>query len=1203
MRINISLLVLMVFSLSGLLLMTLFADKSEIAYQQIQDNITSVLSEQKNDLQQFESQLSVYSNPFFIPEVSEISKRVYVNGTLVFWNDNGFIGEYNQIKRKDTLYTYRYEQGIKLVQRNEVFADRDLVEIFSFVTLYDNPQVKNQYLVEALNPNIFGDYKVAIGPTEEKTLEFNGREILSVTLKENSSFLREVYLLLFVLILFSSSLALIFQVPKIKHFKSLWYLMLLAALLVLGRTAIWYWTKDHITHWDLFRPINFTAEPIFYSLGDFILNLGILLVWLMLVYKRIYVGRNVEPSSGISLNKILGSILVTFLVCGLSYLSYGAIWMLLENSQIQLNISESIQFDSLRIGAYLIVMMCGIAVLVVFSMAIRHYNELKLPRLYHGLIIAVCYIGFSLVVGDEAWIYSGVFLLAWIATDFLGFSKRLRLFRYQTFVYLIILILSFAAVGSFSVYEHSEKDDRIAKEKFGIRLLIKKDILGELYLSEIIQEIKNDRYVRTRLMSRLLSRQNIREKVQRQFLSSYFKKYDINVFLFDKEGTSLQSETSSLNYEDWEAKYKQDSLETDYPEIYFVQDPGENVRSKYVCFLEINAYGRKVGYVILDLTLKKFIPTSVFPELLLESRYFLSTSQEFDYAIYKNNQVLYKQGRFSFENKLSADDLRKEEMYLKGMERDGVHYYGLKTQDGGQIIIISPTYNLDQLLANFSFIFLILLFAFGAALLSGQFLTDRSQFNLSTKIQLYLGLSFIIPLLIVSIALLNTLNRSYREEIDNNFQKRSYNLAENLIDATEEFIENRSNIDEYANEIAEAGALAQSDINIYDVRGRLITSSQPEIFRLGLISTLMDPYAFSELRYKQEQSLISDGSIGILDFKTSYTVLRAYDDGRLLAILAMPYFDSKNHLRRQQVEVFGSLITIFTIIFLISIFVGNVIVGNLIHPLKKIGEKLRTTSFEKENQPILYEANDEIGSLIKEYNLMVLKLEESKEALAVSQKESAWKEIARQVAHEIKNPLTPMRLKVQRMMESFKTDEKNYKTCLTLIDQVDTLSSIADSFSEFAKMPAPNNKSVDICTLLDSAIRLYQSDNVRFKKQFEKSVPEAWIDPKIFTGIFTNIILNAIQAADEDLVIQVEVKESNAKIMVLIADNGKGIPEEVQEKIFTPYFSTKSQGSGIGLAVAKKGIENAGGNIWFESEEGKGTSFYISLPVATNPPV
>jgi len=227
---------------------------------------------------------------------------------------------------------------------------------------------------------------------------------------------------------------------------------------------------------------------------------------------------------------------------------------------------------------------------------------------------------------------------------------------------------------------------------------------------------------------------------------------------------------------------------------------------------------------------------------------------------------------------------------------------------------------------------------------------------------------------------------------------------------------------------------------------------------------------------------------------------------------------------------------------------------------------------------------------------MVAKLEESKEALVKSQKETAWKEIARQVAHEIKNPLTPMRLKIQQMQRSIERSSPQYKSLHSLITQIDTLSAIADSFSEFAKMPIPENEVFDFSELVADISGLYQNENVSIEAKVEPGI-EVCADPKMLGRILNNLILNGVQAVDDQKPsIKISLQKRGTKVLLTVQDNGAGIPDGLREKVFTPYFSTKEMGSGIGLAIAKKGIEQANGNIWFESEMGEGTSFYISLP-------
>jgi two-component system, NtrC family, nitrogen regulation sensor histidine kinase NtrY len=387
-------------------------------------------------------------------------------------------------------------------------------------------------------------------------------------------------------------------------------------------------------------------------------------------------------------------------------------------------------------------------------------------------------------------------------------------------------------------------------------------------------------------------------------------------------------------------------------------------------------------------------------------------------------------------------------------------------------------------------------------------------------------------------------------------------------------------------------------LSFYNSSGYLIATSQPEIFNLKLQSNLINPIVFGELIDKENQSMIADESIGYLDYKVSYAVVSSGIESEVVGFIAMPFFDSKNHLKRQQIEVFGNLISIFGLIFILAIVFGNAVLNNLLQPLRMVAGKIRKVTLQEVNEPIQYEASDEIGSLVRDYNHMLIKLEESKLALARSQKETAWKEIAKQVAHEIKNPLTPMRLKIQQMQRKHVPDTKEYETLTSLLTQVDTLSQIAESFSAFAEMPAPNNQEFDLARLTRQVVGLYQSEHVVIDLKLED---ECFIDADkdILRRILNNIVLNAIQSVEEKkAVIGVELKVKSNKCLLSVSDNGRGVPDKLKDKIFLNYFSTKSTGSGIGLALAKKGIENAGGNIWYDSKNGEGTTFFISLPLA-----
>jgi nitrogen fixation/metabolism regulation signal transduction histidine kinase len=260
------------------------------------------------------------------------------------------------------------------------------------------------------------------------------------------------------------------------------------------------------------------------------------------------------------------------------------------------------------------------------------------------------------------------------------------------------------------------------------------------------------------------------------------------------------------------------------------------------------------------------------------------------------------------------------------------------------------------------------------------------------------------------------------------------------------------------------------------------------------------------------------------------------------------------------------------------------------------------------NEPMYWSSKDEIGLLVNEYNQMLSKLEASKKVLASTEKESAWREMAKQVAHEIKNPLTPMKLTLQHLLRLEKEGKledagKLKKSLETMIHQVDALNGIASSFSTFAKMPLPNNELMNFKEVLLRVLELFKTDKrmeLEFKDDSFTDQISILGDDKLFGRVISNLIINGMQAVEPGKKphIRIWLWLTDWDVFLEISDNGKGIPVELRDKIFIPNFSTKSQGSGLGLAIAKSGVETAGGKIWFETEVGKGTTFFLTFPLS-----
>jgi nitrogen fixation/metabolism regulation signal transduction histidine kinase len=391
------------------------------------------------------------------------------------------------------------------------------------------------------------------------------------------------------------------------------------------------------------------------------------------------------------------------------------------------------------------------------------------------------------------------------------------------------------------------------------------------------------------------------------------------------------------------------------------------------------------------------------------------------------------------------------------------------------------------------------------------------------------------------------------------------------------------------------------DINIYSPKGVLIATSQPMIETNEILSDYINSNALQKIGDGQHL-FIDTEQVGKLQYFVAYTVLKSPASGDVIGVLAIPFFRSGASLERVQINIFINILNIFALIFIALVVLAYFVSKWLTFPLEFITQSLKRTSLTKTNQPLVWKADDEIGLMVKEYNQMLYNLGESKAELEQTQRERTWREMAQQVAHEIKNPLTPMKLTLQQLERNIQSGnnvtEKAAKAVSTLLTQVDTLNDIASSFSAFAKMPEPVIQSVELVSLLRRTVDLHSHSGEII---FRNGVKELYVlgDEQLLGRTFSNIILNAFQAArpGEASVVHVTVQRKDNLVSIAFQDNGKGIEPDVAERIFVPHFTTKKSGSGLGLAIARQAIEQMKGRIWFETEIGKGTIFFIEMPL------
>jgi signal transduction histidine kinase len=784
--------------------------------------------------------------------------------------------------------------------------------------------------------------------------------------------------------------------------------------------------------------------------------------------------------------------------------------------------------------------------------------------------------------------------------------------QYKTFVYILSIFIVSALLGAIGINKVRKERDNLNRERFAEQLMQENDPMTEFFLQEASEQIQNDLFIKQRLSSPFGTKEIIEEKIRRVYLSNYLDKFEINILMFNSRGDPI-SRGGTNSYFQIRNRFAIDQYKTEYDNIYFYNYVTPVVRKIYLNFIPLYRYSTtSIGYIILELRLKSIIPYRVYPRLLLDDRLSLNYFEDqYDYALFRGDSLLSTSGNFNYEGDFSSSNLSLDRLYYNGITEMAYRHFGFRGANAKTYVISSPDYPWTYFFANFSFLFIILSFIFLLSLIAYAvyFNIKGRALNYITRIQLFLNLAFFIPLFVISLTTLTRSTTDYKTETDREYLDIVESTGNNLTSYLQNFTTNRVNIEELTSSINELADFSELDMDIFSVQqrqGRLLVATQPMIYDKGILAKVINPVAFSEIKEMGVKSLIRDESFGKLDYKIAYAGIKSYENGRLIGILSIPFFGSQEIISRNLTGLIVNILGIFTIIFIGFIILSFIVSNYLTFPLRFVTERLRRTTLTGINEPLQYSSGDEIGKLVSEYNKMLLKLEESKKALAQTEKEAAWREMAKQVAHEIKNPLTPMKLTLQhlnmRLSEMEKSERLKFeKSINSLLHNIDTLSDIATSFSDYAHMPVPEEEKFNIVWLLKESINIYINNR---EIEFHTDLPDEEIlvvgDPNWIGRSVSNLIINGIQAVEEGVkpIIRLSLRLTSLKrVLIAVEDNGKGIPENIREKVFMPNFSTKYSGSGIGLAIAKRAVEHAGGKLWFETKIGFGTSFYIELPV------
>lgn len=409
----------------------------------------------------------------------------------------------------------------------------------------------------------------------------------------------------------------------------------------------------------------------------------------------------------------------------------------------------------------------------------------------------------------------------------------------------------------------------------------------------------------------------------------------------------------------------------------------------------------------------------------------------------------------------------------------------------------------------------------------------------------------------------------------------------------------------FSDKICELSDVHNLFIVLYDLRGNmLISTNSMAMDSLGVPERV--PYAILKQLSVGNDRAVTDHTLA--KGQRSLAYWRFTDNAGVPIAITNVVYESMPEDTKDIVIFLIELGQSYILLFLLAAIVAYFLSTYITRSLETIGTHLKNTQFGATNEPLEWKSNDEIGALVSEYNRMLSELEKSALLLAREERESAWREMAQQVAHEIKNPLTPMKLRVQQLERSWRDSTPDFSTRLQLFtksmtEQIDTLAHIASEFSSFAKMPPPRYSTFDLITLAREMCELYSYDNVKvhlYTYQFEKMHVRA--DKEHSIRVFNNLISNAIQAtaANTEVHVYISLRPFKDGVLARINDKGSGISPDKKPQVFTPKFTTKSTGSGLGLVMVKNMIQQMGGHVWFWSKVNKGASFYFTLSSAND---
>lgn len=1161
-------------------------------------------------------------------EIIELAEKE--NITLhVFRNDSLFLWSNNSVNHFDTYAAL--QKGIGFCQsRNGYYLTftQDLGQ-YRYVFYYavkTNYPFRNQYIENHFDREIglVKDGIIVNKPFEgfENVKSLSGDYLFSVQI---FSFTERTptWLICLLTLMIAALLLLIHILTRYYIQQYLWVTTVLfwALFIYLRWLNVFYHVPEFIYDWQLFDPQIYASSAWFPSLGDLFVNASLVLWYLVLLETKTSISHTQQESS---LSTFISRTFAYLVLCfSAGHAAVFFIRSLAIDSQISFNINNVF---SINFFTYLGLIVCITMLLSIYFISrnfirfIKQHESMGMQSMIAIVTAFVVYLLISLIAHSDAF-QLGVTGLT-ILIFFIFKSINIKLNRFQQYFIVIFII---ALISSVSINHWLDQKEKENRKLFAAKLVSQNDITTDYFLRNVEKKLLSDPYIKDYFLNPILIKSQFEKRIRQLYFTGYLSKFEVSILDYDSSGFFFKQK-NKYTFNQVNAMYKKKSIETINTHFRYLSNAAEI--KGYLGKFPIIKNSELIGYIFILLEPKLIQDENRFDELLIDG--FRQTNRknfDYSYAVYKDRNLVFQSGNYPYRIKNTWGETNNEFRFFSEQDYDHLLY----TDNQPLTIIISkPSDSLLQTIGLFSFIFtfctvILILVLFVYIGLNAQivkrfrlfnnrfFISIRETFNrmllidkpdvlyIRTRIQTSIIFIVFITLLFTSYFTIRFITQKYDNRQTERLMKKLRNVVltiENENIQGEDYA-NIGDLNAFINQIAD---FYDTDITLFDAQGTVMASSIAKIYDEGVIAGVMNPEAYYHLQLLRESQYTHSENISLLQFQAAYAPVFK-NKSEVLGYLQLPYFSQQADLLAEISSIIVGFINLYVLLFIIIGVIAYLVSRNISFPLMLIQQKLSRTVLGEKNELIQWQRDDEIGELVKQYNHMIGQLEESARKLAETEREGAWREIARQIAHEIKNPLTPMKLSIQHLQRAYKNNDANIedklnRTTTLLINQIDTLSELANEFSSFAKMPAPNYEWIQVRPALEELISLY-SLNAEAELRLNCTIEsDLYFDRSYFSRSIGNLIKNAIQAIPEGQqgLVEVSAIEHTESFVFSVKDNGSGMGEEQASQVFKPYFSTKVSGMGLGLPIVKNMIESGGGRISFTTEPEVGTEFTVVLP-------